>query len=100
MKISWFKDPDNIVYAEAEKVIPALKKETGIFDLESRIKNFRDNPTAEGVTIRGTRRVSVKLFIPNLTFDEKLEMGENVWIYMGETRECYCVYTPWEAVNA
>lgn len=96
MNIQWFKNPDNIVYAETDKVVPALSKETGISDLGNKLKSFQRNPSPEGLTLRGTKRVSVKLFIPNQTFDEKLEMGDNVWIYMGETRECYCVYTPWE----
>ncbi|WP_206458036.1 hypothetical protein [Anaerovorax sp. IOR16] len=98
MNINWFKNQDNIVYAELDKVVPLLSKETGIFDLEKKIKSFQDNPTTEDTTLRGTKRVSLKLFIPNLIFDEKLEMGDNVWVFMGETRECYCLYTPWETV--
>ena len=35
-------------------------------------------------------------FIPNLTFPEPVEMGENVWIYMGELCPAYCLFTPWE----
>ena len=38
----------------------------------------------------------MKLFIPNLTFPEPVEMGENVWIYMGELCPAYCLFTPWE----
>ena len=34
--------------------------------------------------------------LPNLTFPEPIEMGENVWIYMGELCPAYCLYTPWE----
>ena len=33
--------------------------------------------------------------IPDLVFQEHIEMGENVWIYMGELCPAYCLYTPW-----
>lgn len=98
MNIKWFKNKDNIVYAEADNIIPLLAKETGILDLEGQIKSFKANPLAEGLTIRGKKRVALKLMIPDLMFDEHLEMGENVWVYLGETRECYCLYTPWETI--
>ena len=52
--------------------------------------------TAEGVNLKGKKRTTLKLFIPNLTFPEPVEMGENVWIYMGELCPAYCLFTPWE----
>lgn len=30
------------------------------------------------------------------TDEEKLDMGENVWVYMGELCPAYCLYTPWD----
>ncbi len=53
-------------------------------------------PTAEGVNISGRKRTTLKLLIPNLTFSEPIDMGENVWIYMGELCPAYCLYMPQE----
>uniref|UniRef100_UPI002F4260EA hypothetical protein n=1 Tax=Aminipila sp. TaxID=2060095 RepID=UPI002F4260EA len=66
--------------------------ETGISNLEEKIEEFKKCPTPEGVTVIGRKRTSIKLFIPNLTFKEEIEMGENVWVYMGENYESYCLY--------
>ena len=77
MHVNWFKDPDNVVYCKEEEVLPRLSKELGI-------------------NLKGLRRTTLKLFVPNLTFPEPIEMGENVWIYMGELCPAYCLYTPWE----
>ena len=61
-----------------------------------RVAAFRAAPAAEGINLKGLRRTTLKLFVPNLTFPEPIEMGENVWIYMGELCPAYCLYTPWE----
>ena len=92
MNVNWFKDPDNIVYADTNEFVDNFAKESGILNLGQEIEEFKANPTPEGQTVTGKKRTSVKLFIPNLTFDEKIEMGENVWLYMGENYECYCLY--------
>ena len=42
------------------------------------------------------KRTTLKLLIPNLTFSEPIDMGENVWIYMGELCPAYCLYMPQE----
>ena len=62
-----------------------------------KLEDFKANPTKEGVLLKGKKRTTVKLFIPDLTFAEKktrLEMGDTVWVYMGEYYPCYCVYWP------
>ena len=100
MHVNWFKNPDNVVYCQAEEVLPRLSRELGVSDLAERVEAFRAAPTAEGVNIKGLRRTTLKLFIPALTFSEPLEMGENVWIYMGELCPAYCLYTPWEEGEA
>ena len=46
--------------------------------------------------IKGKNRTAVKLFIPNLVFPEPIEMGENVWVYLGEMYPAYCLYIPWD----
>lgn len=92
MNINWFKNQDNVVYADTKQFVGNFAKETGIEELGEKIEEFKANPTAEGMTLIGKKRTSVKLLVPNLIFDEKLEMGENVWIYMGENYECYCLY--------
>ena len=30
--------------------------------------------------------------MPDLTFGEHIEMGENIFFYMGEMQECYVIY--------
>lgn len=92
MRLSWFKNPDNIVYADAEEFMDNFSKETGIEDLRQQIEAFYANPTKEGLQLKGVKRTAVKVFIPDLVFDEHIEMGENVWLYMGENYECYCLY--------
>ena len=53
---------------------------------------LRQHPTAEGFTIKGPKRTSGRLFVPDLTFGEHIEMGENIFFYMGEMQECYVIY--------
>ena len=92
MNVNWFKNPDHVVYADAKEFVENFEKETGINSLKERIEEFEANPVKEGIILKGIKRTSVKLFIPDLVFDEHIEMGENVWIYMGENYECYCLY--------
>lgn len=95
MNRTWFENPDHVVYAPQDEVIPRLSRELGIFDLAQRIEHFRKAPTPDGENIKGRKRTTLKLMIPNLVFPEPIEMGENVWIYMGELCPAYCLYTPW-----
>lgn len=97
MNVNWFKNPDNVVYAEAAQFIDNFERETGISHLGDKILEFHDNPVKEGMVLKGTKRTSIKLFIPDMVFAEHIEMGENVWIYMGENYECYCLYNIGEA---
>ena len=92
MNVNWFKNPDHVVYADAKEFVENFEKETGISSLKERIEEFEANPVKEGIILKGIKRTSVKLFIPDLVFDEHIEMGENVLIYMGENYECYCLY--------
>ncbi|MBR6014673.1 MAG: hypothetical protein IK059_01180 [Firmicutes bacterium] len=95
MNVNWFKNPDNVVYADESQFVDNFALETGIDNLREEIEAFRKNPTKEGKSLKGRKRVTVKLLIPNLMFDEKIDMGDNVWIYMGDVMESYCVYQPW-----
>ncbi|WP_230975020.1 hypothetical protein [Aminipila luticellarii] len=92
MNVNWFKNQDNVVYANTEEFVDNFAKETGISNLKEKIEEFRKAPNEEGVTVIGRKRTSIKLLVPNLTFHEKIEMGENVWVYMGENYESYCLY--------
>lgn len=93
---TWFENPDHVVYAVKDEVILRLSRELGISDLAQRIEDFSKAPTQEGENIKGLKRTTLKLMVPNLVFREPIEMGENVWIYMGELCPAYCLYTPWE----
>ena len=96
MNINWLKDPDHVAYCEEETIVPRLARELGISDLGRRVAEFRRSPVPEGVNIKGLKRTTLKMFIPNLMFQEPIDMGENVWLYMGELCPAYCLYTPWE----
>ena len=95
MNRTWFKDPDHVVYAVEDEVVPLLSRELGISDLDRRNEAFRKEPTRDGENVKGGKRTTLKLMIPDLVFQEHIEMGENVWIYMGELCPAYCLYTPW-----
>ena len=62
---TWFENPDHVVYAV-------------ISDLAQRIEDFSKAPTQEGENIKGLKRTTLKLMVPNLVFGEPIEMGENV----------------------
>ncbi|MEG2678388.1 MAG: hypothetical protein RR949_00530, partial [Oscillospiraceae bacterium] len=86
MNISWFQEPEHVVYMQAEEFLPKLSREVKLPDLPARVEEFRRHPTPEGANIRtGMKGTSLKLFIPNLVFEEKLDMGDSVWVYLGET---------------
>ena len=94
LNLTWIKNPDHVSYCKENEVLPRLARELGIADLAQQVEEFRTHPTAEGVNLKGKKRTTLKLFIPNLTFPEPVEMGENVWIYMGELCPAYCLFTP------
>ena len=97
MRFGWFQDPDNVVYADVEEFADHFGEETGIENFRTKLDAFREQPTKEGVLLKGKKRTTVKLFIPDLYFSDKktkLQMGDTVWVYMGEYYPCYCVYWP------
>ena len=53
---------------------------------------MRKHPTPEGFTIKGHGRTSGCLFVPDLAFGEHIQMGENIFFFMGEMQECYVIY--------
>ncbi len=98
MKSTFFRDPDNVVYADINQFAENFGKETGINDLREKIEAFKANPTKDGEVLKGTKRTAIRLLIPDMFFEgeEKIEMGENVWVYLGEMYEVYCLYWPME----
>ena len=93
---NWINNPDHVVYGTDEELIPMLSKKLIISDLGDRIKRFREDPVKEGVTLKGGRRSSALMFIPDLYFDDDIVMGGNVWLYLGDMMPAYCVYIPWD----
>ncbi len=93
MNVRWFQEPEHVSYVEAETFLPKFAREVKLPSLPGIVEEFRQHPTPEGVNVKtGMRGTSLKLFIPDLTFEERLDMGDTVWIFMGETHVCYCVY--------
>ena len=92
MRVEWFENPDNVAYVAIEDFAENFGKEVGISDFRGKIEAFRDNPTPEGVILKGVKRSALKLFVPDMVFDKHIDMGESVWVYIGETSPAYCLY--------
>ncbi len=96
LNLNWIKNEDHVVYGTDEELIPVLSKDLFIPDLGKKIRQFRENPVKEGVIVKGGKRSSVLMFIPDMYFDDDIVMGANVWLYLGDMMPAYCVYVPWE----
>lgn len=94
MNVNWFKNPDHVAYVPIDEFARNFGKETGISNLKEELNKFKNNPVAEGINIKGKKRTTLKIFIPNKVFDEKIDMGDNVWVFLGENYESYCIYWP------
>lgn len=94
MNIEWFKDPNNLAYIDGTAPMDKYAKIFRMPNLKEEIEKFRKNPIKEGITLYGEKRTSVKVFIPDLLFDEHIEMGENIFIYSGVINPCYVFYFP------
>lgn len=92
MRLAWFMNPDNVVYTTVEQFADNFGKETGISQLGEKIRAFKENPVKGGVVYQGIKRSSVKLFIPDMEFSKHIEMGEHVWLFIGEMYPAYCIY--------
>ena len=94
MHINWFKDENHLVYINGATQLAELERTLHFPGLEEAANALRQHPTAEGFTIKGPKRTSGRLFVPDLTFGQHIEMGENIFFYMGEMQECYVIYWP------
>ena len=82
MLINWFRDQDHLVYINGETQLAQLEKTLRFPGLQEAAEALRDNPNP-----------------PDLTFGKHIEMGENVFFYMGEMAECYVIYWPGKPVT-
>lgn len=92
-------DQDHLVYINGETQLAQLEKTLRFPGLQEAAEALRDNPNPEGYTIKGPKRTCGRLFVPDLTFGKHIEMGENVFFYMGEMAECYVIYWPGKPVT-
>ena len=92
MNIHWLQNEDNLIYIDAEKDLRRLEVQLQLPGLQAAAQQLRDHPTQEGLTLKGPRRTTARLFIPNLLLDTHIEMGENLFLYRGEMVECYVIY--------
>lgn len=92
MNIQWLQDQDNLVYINAEKDLHRLEVQLQLPGLEEAATELHNHPTAEGLTLKGPRRTTARLFIPDLLYGKKIEMGENIFLYRGDMVECYVIY--------
>ena len=82
LNLTWIKNPDHVSYCKENEVLPRLARELGIADLAQQVEEFRTHPTAEGVNLKGKKRTTLKLFIPNLTFRSRWRWGRtcgSIW---------------------
>ena len=93
--VNWLPNPNHVVDGRPEELLPRLSRDLGIPDLAERVDAFQRRPAPAGINIKGKKRTTLKLFIPNLLFSQPIEMGENVWIYTGELNPAYCLFSPW-----
>lgn len=94
MNINWFKNENHLVYINAEKDLANLEKQLKFPGLEDAATQLHETPTVEGLSIKGARRTMARLFIPDLVFGEHIEMGENIFLFLGEMNECYVIFWP------
>lgn len=97
MRFGWIKDQDNIAYVDVNQFADHFGKEVGVEEFRNILEDFKANPVKEGLLVKGKKRTTLKLFIPDLYFadkKEKLLLGESVWVYLGEHYPCYCIYWP------
>ena len=94
MHINWFRDENNLIYINGATQLAELEKTLRFPGLEEAANELRQHPTAEGFTSKGPKRTSGRLFVPDLTFGRHIEMGENIFFFMGEMQECYVIYWP------
>ena len=80
LTLSYLKDVENVVYGPEKEIVPQLAADLLIPNLDEAVERFRRSPVKEGLILKGGRRSSVKLFIPDLYFDRHIDMGENVWL--------------------
>ena len=92
MNIHWLQNEDNLIYIDAEKDLRRLEVQLQLPGLQAAAQQLHDHPTQEGLTLKGPRRTTARLFIPDLLLDTHIEMGENLFLYRGEMVECYVIY--------
>ena len=66
MRINWFKDENNLIYINGATQLAELEKTLHFPGLEEAANALRQHPTAEGFTIKGPKRTSGRLFVPDL----------------------------------
>ena len=87
MTLEWFKNPDHVVYVEKEKFVDNFAKETGIPNLRKEIEEFELRPIAEGKTVKGTRRTTLRLLIPNLMFGGDMPQNDEFTLNLLTNKE-------------
>ena len=58
MRFGWFRDPDNIVYSDVNEFADHFGRETGVQNFREKLEEFRDNPTKEGILLKGKKRTN------------------------------------------
>ena len=92
MNIHWLEDENNLVYINAETGLHDLELQLQLPGLEEAATELHFHPTKEGLSLKGPRRTTVRLMIPDLLFGHHIEMGENIFLFRGEMSECYVLY--------
>lgn len=101
MNYNCFKCTKDIIYLKLEDFLKVISDNKEIFEIETQINEFKNNPKPEGKVIPVQKYGSIELFIPNLISKEPLDKGDNIWARMPGKDTCYCILSTesWRGKN-
>ena len=91
VNIHQYLDQGNVIYMKESEVIAFLENKAGVSDFRQILDGFRRQPSKEGMLVRGSNRVTLRLCQPNLFLESPIQNGDRVWILLGRTLGAYCL---------
>ena len=91
MNIHQYLDQGNVIYMQENEVIAFLENKAGVSDFRQILDGFRRQPSKEGMLVRGSNRVTLRLCQPNLFLESPIQNGDRVWVLLGKTLGAYCL---------
>ena len=69
LSMQWLQNQDHIVYTKVDEFAGHFGMEMGIDDFRQKLEDFKANPVKEGIQLKGKKRSTFKMFIPDLYFE-------------------------------